>query len=69
MNKFLEPDFLVLFGLWLLAFLFLVRIAFRRYERVYRCNWYGQSDEWPSEPMKWYQIRSLIRFDSLDIAG
>ena len=68
MEKFpqsLPPDFLVLFGLWLLAFLLLVRIAFRRYERVYRCNWYGQSDEWLSESMKWCQIRSMIENDPL----
>ena len=63
--QFLEPDFLVLLGLWLLGFLFLVRIGCRRYERVHKCHWYGQSDEWPSERMKWCQIRSMIENDPL----
>ena len=63
--QFLEPDFLVLLGLWFLAFLFLVRIAFRQYERVHECHWYGQSDERPSERMKWCQIRSMIENDPL----
>ena len=64
--EFLQPDILVLFGLWLLGFLFLVRIGCRRYERVHKCHWYGQSDEWLRESMKWCQIRSLIQIDSLN---
>lgn len=64
--QFLEPEFLVLLGLWLLGFLFLVRIGCRRYERVHGCHWYDQSDRGPNEEMNWCQIQSLMDDDPLN---
>ena len=64
--QFLEPEFLVLLGLWLLGFLFLVRIGCRRYERVHKCHWYDQSDRGPNEEMDWCQIWMLMNDDPLN---
>ena len=66
MKEFFRPDILILFGLWLLGFLYLVRIGCRRYERVHRCHWYDQSDRGPNEEMDWCQIRLLMKDDPLN---
>ena len=60
----LQPDFWVLFGLWILAVVYLVKLTYCRYKRVYRCHWYDRSDKGPNEEMEWCQIRSMIKKDS-----
>ena len=61
----LQPDFLVLFGLWILAVLYLVKLTRSLYKRVYRYHWYDRSDKGANEEMEWCQIRSMIKNDPL----